>query len=112
MRNWSSRAAAWCRAVFWLKASSFCFRIGPLPLANWSADGGRTRALRAAWGTRIGLPASEWMLEIGAWLMRTESELVLKSRRVVPGRLLAEGFQFLFPDWPTAARELEAFSQK
>jgi NAD dependent epimerase/dehydratase family enzyme len=38
--------------------------------------------------------------------MRTESELVLKSRRVVPGRLLAEGFAFLFPQWPAAAREL------
>jgi NAD dependent epimerase/dehydratase family enzyme len=46
------------------------------------------------------------MIEIGAWMMRTESELVLKSRRVVPGRLLAQGFQFLFPDWPAAAREL------
>jgi uncharacterized protein (TIGR01777 family) len=64
------------------------------------------RALREAWGTRIGLPASEWMIEIGTWLMRTESELVLKSRRVVPGRLLAAGFQFVFPEWPAAAREL------
>jgi len=64
------------------------------------------RALREAWGTRIGLPASEWMIEIGTLLMRTESELVLKSRRVVPGRLLAAGFQFGFPEWPAAAREL------
>jgi NAD dependent epimerase/dehydratase family enzyme len=40
--------------------------------------------------------------------MRTEPELVLKSRRVVPGRLLSAGFQFLFPEWPTAARELVA----
>ena len=64
------------------------------------------RALREAWGTRIGLPASAWMIEIGAFLMRTESELVLKSRRVVPGRLLAQSFQFQFSDWPAAAREL------
>ena len=64
------------------------------------------RALRQAWGARVGLPASEWMIEIGAFLMRTESELVLKSRRVVPGRLLAAGFQFAFPEWPAAAREL------
>jgi len=40
--------------------------------------------------------------------MRTESELVLKSRRVVPGRLLSTGFQFLFPEWLPAARELVA----
>lgn len=64
------------------------------------------RALREAWGVRFGLAAPEWMIEIGTWLMRTESELVLKSRRVVPGRLLAAGFQFLFPEWPAAARDL------
>ncbi|MCU1234432.1 MAG: hypothetical protein JWP63_2399 [Candidatus Solibacter sp.] len=63
-------------------------------------------ALRDAWGTRIGLPAPRWLLEIGTWLMRTESELVLKSRRVIPGRLLDAGFQFHFPDWPAAARDL------
>jgi uncharacterized protein len=66
------------------------------------------RVLREAWGTPIGLPAAKWMIEIGAWLMRTESELVLKSRRVVPGRLLAHGFQFLFPDWRSAAQDLVA----
>ncbi|MEO8482403.1 MAG: DUF1731 domain-containing protein [Acidobacteriota bacterium] len=62
--------------------------------------------LRRAWGTSIGLPASRWMLEIGAFLMRTESELALKSRRVVPGRLLQDGFVFTYPDWPAAARDL------
>jgi len=72
----------------------------PLPNADF------LRALRAAWGTRIGLAAPGWLIEIGTWLMRTESELVLKSRRVVPGRLLAAGFQFQFPDWPAAARDL------
>jgi uncharacterized protein len=62
--------------------------------------------LRQAWGTKMGLPATKWMLEIGAALMGTESELVLKSRRVVPGRLLKEGFQFVYPEWAGAAREL------
>jgi NAD dependent epimerase/dehydratase family enzyme len=46
------------------------------------------------------------MLEIGTRLLGTESELVLKSRRVVPGRLLQEGFAFEFPDWPETARDL------
>jgi uncharacterized protein (TIGR01777 family) len=64
------------------------------------------RALRDAWGIRVGLRVPEWMLEIGAFVLRTESELVLKSRRVVPGRLLDAGFQFLYPHWPAAAREL------
>jgi uncharacterized protein (TIGR01777 family) len=64
------------------------------------------RALRAAQGGRIGLPATRWMLEIGAFVLRTESELVLKSRRVVPGRLLDSGFAFEHPSWPEAARDL------
>jgi len=46
------------------------------------------------------------MIEIGTFLIRTESELILKSRQVVPGRLLAAGFQFTFPYWPEAARDL------
>ena len=64
------------------------------------------RALREAWGIGFGLPSAEWMVEVGTWAMRTESELVLKSRRVVPGRLLQAGFKFQFTEWPEAAREL------
>lgn len=72
----------------------------PLPNAEFMAE------LRQAWGTKIGLPATKWMLEIGALLMGSESELVLKSRRVVPGRLLKEGFSFQFPEWSEAAWDL------
>ena len=64
------------------------------------------RGLRQAWGMPVGLPAPAWMLEIGSFLMRTESELVLKSRRVIPTRLLESGFTFQFPSWPAAARDL------
>jgi uncharacterized protein (TIGR01777 family) len=64
------------------------------------------RALRAAWGRGFGLPASAWMIEVGSFLLRTESELVLKSRRVIPGRLMEAGFAFTYPDWPAAAQEL------
>lgn len=72
----------------------------PLPQAEFA------RHLRKALGVPIGLPAAEWMVEIGTWLKRTESELVLKSRRVVPGRLLAQGFEFDFPNWDRAAADL------
>ncbi len=54
------------------------------------------RTLRHALGVRIGLPSARWMLEVGAFLLRTETELVLKSRRVVPTRLLASGFRFRY----------------
>ncbi len=64
------------------------------------------RALREAWGMPIGLPATRAMVEIGTFLMRTESELALKSRRVVPGLLTASGFQFHYPAWPAAAADL------
>lgn len=73
---------------------------GPLPNAEFM------RVLRRAWGTRVGLPASRWMLEAGALVMRTETELILKSRRVVPTRLLDHGFTFAFADWPAAAADL------
>jgi uncharacterized protein (TIGR01777 family) len=62
--------------------------------------------LRSAWGIGFGLPATRWMLEIGAFFLRTETELVLKSRRVVPGRLLQSGFVFQFPTWAEAANDL------
>ena len=54
----------------------------------------------------IGLPATEWMLEIGALFLRTETELIIKSRRVVPGRVLASGFEFRFPQFREALANL------
>ena len=65
------------------------------------------RILREAFGVAVGLPAPEWMLEIGAVFLRTETELILKSRRVVPSRLLAAGFEFRFPMVEEAVWEVE-----
>jgi uncharacterized protein len=76
----------------------------PEPLPN--AEMMRTFR-RVCGGLPFGLPAFEWMLEIGAFVMRTETELILKSRRVVPGRLLAGGFSFRFPGMEAALRDLE-----
>jgi uncharacterized protein (TIGR01777 family) len=72
----------------------------PLPYRDFM------RILRRAAGVPIGLPATRSMLTVGAWVLRTEPELVLKSRRVVPSRLLADGFRFDFPDWAAAAADL------
>jgi len=74
----------------------------PHPLANVDF----MRALREAYGVPFGLSAPDWMLEIGAAFMRTETELILKSRRVIPGRLLQGGFAFRFPHWSEAASQL------
>jgi uncharacterized protein (TIGR01777 family) len=72
----------------------------PLPLRDFM------RTLRKAQGIPIGLPATKWMAEIGAFVVRTDTELLLKSRRVVPGRLLDAGFTFDFPTWPEASKNL------
>ena len=64
------------------------------------------RTLREVCGVRAGLPAKRWMLELAALVRRTETELLLKSRRVVPARLMGSGFTFDFPSWPEAARDL------
>jgi hypothetical protein len=64
------------------------------------------RALRQAAGVPVGMPATRLMLEIGAVFMGTETELILKSRRVVPRRLLDDGFVFMRPIWRDAAFDL------
>lgn len=97
-----------CRAVEWLLArddiSGAVNLCAPRPVTNAEF----MRAFRQACGVRIGLPATRWMLEIGAFFLRTETELLLKSRRVVPGRLLAGGFGFEHPAWPEAIRAVVA----
>jgi NAD dependent epimerase/dehydratase family enzyme len=94
------------RAVYWLieheDVGGAVNVAAPNPLPNAEF----MRTLRKAWGAPVGLPATEWMLEIGAAVLRTETELVLKSRRVVPARLLRHGFTFRFPSWPGAAADL------
>jgi NAD dependent epimerase/dehydratase family enzyme len=64
------------------------------------------RALRKAYGMPFGPPLAVWMLKIGTVFLRTEAELVLKSRRVVPRRLLEAGFEFFCPHWEDAAQDL------
>jgi NAD dependent epimerase/dehydratase family enzyme len=106
--------------VSWIHETDFCNAVefliehdelngvvnlaAPTPLPNRDF----MRDLRRAWGTRIGIPANALMLELGAVFLRTETELVLKSRRVVPGRLLHSGFRFQFPEWSVASQDLVA----
>ncbi|MFC9097497.1 TIGR01777 family oxidoreductase [Streptomyces sp. NPDC057072] len=73
---------------------------GPLPQRDLM------RALRAAWGVPVGLPATRWMAELGAFALRSDTELLLKSRRVVPGRLRTAGFTFAHPEWDKAVADL------
>ena len=81
---------------------------GPVNLAAPEPLPQRTfmRTLRHAWQTPIGLPATKTMAAIGAFALRSDPELLLKSRRVTPTRLLETGFTFNHPTWDTAAHDL------
>jgi NAD dependent epimerase/dehydratase family enzyme len=112
------KAASGEQFISWIHANDFvraidfliehqelngCMNLcSPCPLPNKDF----MSALRKAWGTPIGLPAAQWMLALGAIFLRTETELILKSRRVVPQRLLEAGFTFNFADWTSAASDL------
>jgi uncharacterized protein (TIGR01777 family) len=64
------------------------------------------RRMREAMGATFGLPAPAWLLRLGAYLIGTETELILKSRWVLPGRILREGFRFKYPEIESALRDL------
>jgi uncharacterized protein len=94
------------RSIYWLIEHDDL--EGPINISSPNPLPNREfmRIFREAWGTRIGMPAMEWQLAIGALFMSTETELVLKSRRVIPRLLTDSGFRFEFPHWGDAARDL------
>lgn len=96
-----------CRAVEWLICESTICGVVNVTAPNPVANAEMMRCLRAVLGMSIGLPATRWMLEIGAFLMRTETELIIKSRRVVPRRMEQEGFRFRHRRFEEAVAVLE-----
>ena len=94
------------RAVYWLiEHKEFS---GPVNLAspNPLPNSEFMKRIREACGIPFGLPAFAWQIEIATFFIRSESELVLKSRRVVPKLLIDSGFEFEFPEWNVAAQDL------
>ncbi|AMM20068.1 NAD-dependent epimerase [Frondihabitans sp. PAMC 28766] len=85
------------RAIEFIREHDDMDGVVNLASPNPSDNRSMTRDLRHALGVRVGLPAWRWMLEIGSAVIRTEVELVLKSRWVVPERLTAAGFEFAHP---------------
>jgi uncharacterized protein len=104
--------------VSWIHGLDFCPALefltiheeldGPINICSPNPLPNREfmRILREAVGARFTVPTPKWILEIGAALIGTETEIVLKSRRVVPKRLLDAGFEFKFPEWSEAAHDL------
>lgn len=64
------------------------------------------KLLRKILHVQFGLPSPGWLLEIGALFIRTETELILKSRWVIPSRLLKSGYTFTYPSLPAALEEI------
>jgi hypothetical protein len=95
-----------CRAIEWViaheKINGPVNICAPNPLTNAEM----MRAFREVCGMPVGLPAAKWMLEIGAFVLRTETELLIKSRRVKPQWLMETGFTFQFPFIERAVEDL------
>ena len=96
-----------CRALEWLIEHDKCSGIYNIAAPNPLTNRDMTKKIRQALRVPVGLPTKGWMLEFGAWLLQTESELIIKSRRVVAGRLAAEGFVFTYPHLGDAVEALE-----
>jgi uncharacterized protein len=106
--------------VSWIHQEDFCRAVdriiddealsGPVNLAAPKPVTNQEfmAAIRKVCRAPFGLPAPRWLLELGAFLLRTETELIIKSRRVVPGKLLGRGFSFRHPDLPSAIQQLVA----
>jgi uncharacterized protein len=96
-----------CRAVEWLIANENL--KGPVNIASPNPVTNREmmKTFREICHVPMGLPAAKWMLELGALVLRTETELVIKSRRVAPQRLIESGFTFQFPRLREALEDLQ-----
>ena len=73
---------------------------------NPSDDATLMRTVRHVLGVPFGIPLPRWALELGSATIRTETELVLKSRWVLPERLLEAGYRFHYPDLEQALRQI------
>jgi uncharacterized protein len=95
-----------CRMIEWidehdeLEGTYNCSSPGPVSNSDFM------QTLRKVTGHKIGLPAFTWMLKMGAAVIGTETELLLKSRWVIPTKILATGFQFTYPVLEDAFKEI------
>ncbi len=96
-----------CRAVEWLLVHNELRGAVNIAAPNPVTNADMMKLFREISGMRVGLPAAKWMLEMGAFFLRTETELIIKSRRVISKRLVESGFTFEFPYLRPALEDLE-----
>lgn len=97
-----------CRMIEWFWEQKELEGIFNCAAPNPITNAAFMRILCKHTGRRFGLPAPAWLLELGAWLIRTETELMLKSRRVLPTRALKHGFRFKFDNIYSALQDILA----
>ncbi|WP_299683343.1 TIGR01777 family oxidoreductase [uncultured Dokdonia sp.] len=105
---------SWIHEDDFVKIIDFCIKndqlsgvmnvVSPNPSDNQTL----MRLLRKTLKVPFGIPAPKPILEIGAFLIRTETELLLKSRNVIPKRLVEHGYTFSYQDLETTLKELTA----
>jgi uncharacterized protein (TIGR01777 family) len=95
-----------CRAIDHLIKTENCIGTYNIASPNATTNALFMKALRNRMNIHFGIPQPKWMLEIGAWLIKTETELLLKSRWVMPERLLKEGFKFEYDTIEKAITDL------
>jgi len=95
-------------SIDWLREHDEVDGVVNLSSPNPSDNGTMMGIVRRAVGMPVGLPATRWMLELGTAVLRTETELVLKSRWVVPERLVEGGYEFVHPHLDAAVKQIVA----
>jgi uncharacterized protein (TIGR01777 family) len=100
-----------CRTVEWLIAHHDLRGAINIAAPNPVTNRDMMSILRHVCRMPFGLPSASWMLEVGAFFLRTETELIIKSRRVVPGRLIESGFEFQFPTIREAFENLSCYGR-
>jgi len=95
-----------CRIIEWIHEHENLSGIYNCSSPNAVSNKEFMRTLRNVTGHKFGLPAFKWMLKTGALFIGTETELVLKSRWVMPTKLMKSGFQFQYPELSSALKNI------
>ncbi len=101
-----------CRIIEWMYDHTEMEGVYNLSSPGPVTNNEFMKTLRKTTGHKFGLPAQEWMLRLGAILIGTEPELVLKSRWVLPAKLLATGYKFKYPEIEGAFKDIVAQTKK
>ena len=100
-----------CGVIEWMTEQESLRDYYNLAAPNPTDNAGCMKGFRKIAGRSFGLPATKWMLKVGTFVMRSETELVLKSRWVLPKWLLEDGYEFKWSNFEDGLMDLEGCSK-